>query len=83
VELIADVTVSNGRERSSDFTKATGGCLDRWGVYDRTNHLRRGARPAGGNVLFVDGHVQWRRFEEMERRWSWLGQDYPNPSFWW
>jgi prepilin-type N-terminal cleavage/methylation domain-containing protein/prepilin-type processing-associated H-X9-DG protein len=83
VELITDVTASNGRERSSDFTKATGGCWSRWQVYDRTNHLRRGARPAGGNILFVDGHVQWRHFNEMQRRWSWQGGDYPNPSFWW
>jgi len=83
VELITDVTASNGRERSSDFTKATGGCWSRWQVYDRSNHLRKGTRPAGGNVLFVDGHVQWRRFEEMERRWSYQGQDIPNPSFWW
>ncbi|KPL24309.1 MAG: hypothetical protein AMJ75_04050 [Phycisphaerae bacterium SM1_79] len=83
VELITDVTASNGRERTSDFTKASGGCWTRWQIYDRTNHLRRGARPAGGNILFVDGHVEWRRFNEMERRWSWQGGDYPNPSFWW
>ncbi len=82
VELIADVTASNGPDRlQSDFTMATGGCWNRWQVYDRTNHLRRGARPAGGNVLFVDGHVEWRRFEEMEHRWFW--QSYGNPSFWW
>jgi prepilin-type processing-associated H-X9-DG protein len=21
--------------------------------------------PAGGNILFMDGHVEWRRFQEM------------------
>jgi prepilin-type N-terminal cleavage/methylation domain-containing protein/prepilin-type processing-associated H-X9-DG protein len=82
VELIADVTASNGPDRAqSDFTKATGGCWSRWQVYDRTNHLRRGARPAGGNILFVDGHVQWRHFNEMEHRWFW--QSNANPCFWW
>jgi prepilin-type N-terminal cleavage/methylation domain-containing protein/prepilin-type processing-associated H-X9-DG protein len=83
VELITDVTASNGRERSSDFTQATGGCWSRWQVYDRSNHLRKGSRPAGGNILFVDAHVEWRHFTEMERRWSWQGGDYANPSFWW
>jgi prepilin-type N-terminal cleavage/methylation domain-containing protein/prepilin-type processing-associated H-X9-DG protein len=82
VELITDVTASNGPDRiSSDFTRATGGCWDRWQVYDRTNHLRKGTRPMGGNVLFVDGHVQWRRFSEMEHRWFW--QHFGNPAFWW
>ena len=82
VELIADVTASDGPDRlRSDFTKATGGCWSRWQVYDRTNHLRRGSRPAGGNVLFVDGHVRWRSFDEMEHRWFW--QRYTNPCFWW
>jgi len=82
VELMADVTASDGPDRSqSDFTKATGGCWSRWQVYDRTNHLRKGKRPAGGNVLFVDGHVDWRRFNEMEHRWFW--QHYSNPCFWW
>jgi len=83
VELITDVTASNGRERTSDFTKATGGCWSRWQVYDRTSHLIKGSRPAGGNILFVDGHVVWRPFNEMQRRWSWQGGDYANPSFWW
>jgi prepilin-type N-terminal cleavage/methylation domain-containing protein/prepilin-type processing-associated H-X9-DG protein len=82
VELIADVTASDGPNRlQSDFTKATGGCWARWQVYDRTNHLRGGTRAAGGNVLFVDGHVQWRHFGEMEHRWFW--QYYANPCFWW
>lgn len=82
VEWIADVTASNGPDRSqSDFTKATGGCWSRWQVYDRTNHLRKGSHPAGGNILFVDGHVVWRPFSEMEHRWFW--QYYANPCFWW
>jgi hypothetical protein len=64
VELIADVTASNGPDRfGSDFAKATGGCWSRWQVY------------------FVDGHVQWRPFSEMEHRWFW--QRYGNPCFWW
>ena len=82
VELISDVTASNGPDPvASDFTQATGGCWSRWQIYDRTNHLRKGTRPTGGNILFVDGHVEWRKFDEMEHRWFW--QAYGNPCFWW
>ena len=82
VELITDVTASDGPDRSqSDFTKATGGCWSRWQVYDRTNHIKAASKPTGGNILFVDGHVQWRHFKDMEHRWFW--QQYGNPCFWW
>ncbi|OHB68821.1 MAG: hypothetical protein A2Y77_11640 [Planctomycetes bacterium RBG_13_62_9] len=82
VELIADVTASNGPDRSlADFTKATGGCWSRWQVYDRTSHLKKSTVPTGTNILFVDGHVQWRKFDEMKHRWFW--QAYGNPCFWW
>jgi len=81
VELIADVTASNGPDRTTaDFSTATGGCWSRWQVYDRSNHLKKGNRPVGGNILFVDGHVQWRRFEDMEHRWF---RTVSAPSFWW
>jgi len=82
VELIADVTASTGADRlEADFTKATGGCWTRWQIYDRTSHLKGGTKPLGGNILFVDGHVQWRKFDEMEHRWFW--QANGNPCFWW
>jgi prepilin-type N-terminal cleavage/methylation domain-containing protein/prepilin-type processing-associated H-X9-DG protein len=82
VELIADVTASNGPDHeTADFSKATGGCWSRWQVYDRSNHLKAGSRPTGGNILFVDGHVDWRHFKEMEHRWFW--QRFSNPCFWW
>lgn len=36
-----------------------------------------GRLPAGGNLLFLDGHVAWRRFQEMRIRT--VGE----PAFWW
>jgi prepilin-type processing-associated H-X9-DG protein len=81
VELVTDATASDGPDPGeADFTKASGGCYSRWGVYDRTNHISRG-KPKGGNVSFLDGHVQWRPFGEMEHRWFW--QMNSNPCFWW
>jgi prepilin-type N-terminal cleavage/methylation domain-containing protein/prepilin-type processing-associated H-X9-DG protein len=81
VELITDCTLSNGPDRlQADFTKATGGCWTRWQVYDRTSHLKNSTKPTGGNILFVDSHVQWRKFEEMDVRWP---PARGNPCFWW
>jgi len=34
---------------------------------DRSNHVR-GTRPLGGNILFEDGHVDWREFKQMRPR---------------
>jgi len=81
VELIADCTASNGPDRNeADFTGATGGCWDRWQITDRSNHVK-GTQVTGTNILFVDGHVQWRKFDQMELRWPW--QASGNPSMWW
>jgi prepilin-type processing-associated H-X9-DG protein len=37
------------------------------------SHMIRN-RPNGGNVLFLDSHVEWRRFREMECRFRWSSQ---------
>jgi prepilin-type N-terminal cleavage/methylation domain-containing protein/prepilin-type processing-associated H-X9-DG protein len=82
VELITDVTASNGPDReTADFTQATGGCWSRWQVYDRSNHLKNSTKPSGGNILFLDGHVDWRKFDDMEVRWRIGTSD--NPCMWW
>jgi prepilin-type N-terminal cleavage/methylation domain-containing protein len=82
VELVTDVTAANGSDRNtSDFTKASGGCWGRWQMWDRTNHLNKGAKPAGSNVLFVEGHVECRKFADMQHRRFW--QYYSDPNFWW
>ena len=41
---------------------------------------RRG-RPAGGNVFYLDGSVQWVAFENMEKRYAILAPDY-FPYYW-
>jgi prepilin-type N-terminal cleavage/methylation domain-containing protein len=42
----------------------------------QTPHLE-GRLPAGGNLLLLDGHAEWRKFQAMHVRTT----DYP--SFWW
>ena len=36
-------------------------------AYHSTSHMN-GNRPAGGNILFLDCHVNWRNFREMQIR---------------
>ena len=45
-------------------------------IVDRTSHLKTDEEPAGGNIGYLDGHVDWRHFSEMYNR-------YGNPTFWW
>ena len=82
--LLADATLSIGDnvvQRSENrYLGIKGGYSDThpqgWGGLDRTSHLN-GSMPAGGNVNMLDGHVEWRAFDQM----------YPrclvNPFFWW
>jgi type II secretory pathway pseudopilin PulG len=35
---------------------------------DRSNHVGSRGRPLGGNILFEDGHAQWRDFGQMRHR---------------
>jgi prepilin-type processing-associated H-X9-DG protein len=55
---------------NNDYTAITGL------LADPGNHLR-GKKPLGGNILFVDGHVQWRDFSGMTVRFNTVGPAGP------
>ncbi|MGD8499397.1 MAG: type II secretion system protein [Phycisphaerales bacterium] len=79
-DLLVDSTLSTGpNPETASFTEVRGGLYDRWEIFDRTNHLTHGRNPVGANVIFVDGHLEWRRFREMVVRYSPPGQPY----HWW
>jgi prepilin-type processing-associated H-X9-DG protein len=70
-ELVTDVVPSEGAGNLSDkFT----------GVYTsnptelpkgyNASHMA-GKMPAGGNILFMDNHVEWRKFREMQCWGNW------------
>ena len=42
-----------------------------------TSHLKSDYEPTGGNIGFLDSHVEWRTFENMRMRFG------TNPGFWW
>ncbi|HNQ87613.1 MAG TPA: type II secretion system protein [Verrucomicrobiota bacterium] len=77
--LAADGTLSNGndevnRNRNSYTGITIGGWTDRKG--HSTAHMEK-KLPAGGNLLFLDGHSSWRKFPQMVIRTD------GDPPFWW
>jgi prepilin-type N-terminal cleavage/methylation domain-containing protein/prepilin-type processing-associated H-X9-DG protein len=77
-DLITDATLSTGpNEETTSFTEVAGGLWSRWQIYDRTNHIGRGGKPVGTNVLYVDGHLEWRLFRDMVVRYT------VPPYHWW
>jgi len=76
-ELVLDAVLSTtGDLDTANFVEVRGGSWSRYELFDRTNHVTRGGTPVGANIGFVDGHLEWRRFTEMEVR--------QNPPYhWW
>lgn len=67
-ELGADCTVSVGASASGNFTAVPiSVSLGTGQKTVRTPHLN-GNMPAGGNLLYLDGHVGWRKFDAMSVR---------------
>jgi prepilin-type N-terminal cleavage/methylation domain-containing protein/prepilin-type processing-associated H-X9-DG protein len=74
--IAADAVISdtsNEKDRTKNrYTKIDGG----WRGH-QTSHME-GRLPAGGNILLLDGHAEWRKFNQMVVR-----TDGSFPSFWW
>ena len=78
VELFTDVVISEGigAAATENFTRitSTSGIVP----YHTTSHFNRGTRPAGGNILYADGHASWRQFRDMKLRYA----PGARPGFW-
>jgi len=66
-ELVVDATICAWDQRSDaypngNFGLVVGGTLGQVQLYDRTSHLKNDAQPSGANIGFLDGHLEWRRF---------------------
>ena len=74
-QMVTDATLSRGRnefDRSgNNYTDIVGGSP----IHHQAAHLN-GIMPEGGNQLFLDNHVEWRAWRDMDLRTS--GQ-----AFWW
>ena len=65
-ELCVDSIMGMRRSNTKygyDFSQIPGGIYAHDRVYDRTNHLMGDGNPPGGNIGFLDGHVEWRMFD--------------------
>jgi prepilin-type N-terminal cleavage/methylation domain-containing protein/prepilin-type processing-associated H-X9-DG protein len=62
-ELFADATISRAGSSPPVFS----GITLTGGVDGKSAHLEA-ARPAGGNILYLDSHVKWRKWAAMSRR---------------
>jgi prepilin-type N-terminal cleavage/methylation domain-containing protein/prepilin-type processing-associated H-X9-DG protein len=73
---VADATLSTGEnEVDRSLNRYTG--IDGGWRGHQSAHLGANRVPVGGNLLFLDGHAEWRRFEQMKVR------TIGTPSFWW
>jgi prepilin-type N-terminal cleavage/methylation domain-containing protein/prepilin-type processing-associated H-X9-DG protein len=74
--IIADAVLSTGDNETdrkrNQYTKVNGG----WEGH-QSPHLINGNYPEGGNLLFADAHVSWRKFDGMRVRTD------GGPTFWW
>lgn len=87
--LIADAIISNrqdhnlAQKNTYDYSNITGGSYFKPHL---SAHLV-GKLPAGGNLGMLDGHAEWRNFQEMAvRGYGGLGGGLDNntcPTFWW
>jgi prepilin-type N-terminal cleavage/methylation domain-containing protein len=87
--LIMDAVLSNGANKTtSKFDQLTEGGIDDpqmsgGTLWDNTNHYSRqsnntGLLPDGANVVYTDGHTDWRSFSQMSNPRIQIGM-----YFWW
>jgi prepilin-type N-terminal cleavage/methylation domain-containing protein/prepilin-type processing-associated H-X9-DG protein len=53
----------SGTRYGRNFGEVPGGIYSESGVYDQSSHLVSNEVPAGGNIGFLDAHVEWRHFD--------------------
>ena len=75
-ELVMDPVLSDSTDTT--FLKILCGGMPGLGSPDSTSHVINEQKPAGGNICFADGHVEWRQFNDMCHRFG-----GGCPHFWW
>lgn len=85
-ELVVDsiMGIPKGNTKyGREFEDVPGGIYGQHQVYDRTSHLKNNEEPAGGNIGFLDGHNEWRRFEPDIQNGVALPRYGNSPGFFW
>lgn len=68
-EIITDENMSMNNTEPYNFRVPSDNVPTYLGGAYRPPHLGKGGLPEGGNILFLDGHVSWRKFKEMLYRY--------------
>jgi prepilin-type processing-associated H-X9-DG protein len=76
--LLADATISHSGTTNRNLVLSWIGIGGGFYLPHRSPHLDEANRPVGGNVGMLDGHVGWRRFNEI-----WARTPIGLPIFWW
>ena len=75
--IAADALLSYGRVETDRTRNRYTGIRGGWDKPHDSAHLEGKTIPSGGNVLFLDGHAEWRKFDKMKVRST------REPYFWW
>ena len=84
-EIVFDATISTIMSPSTPgFANSFGNVIGGYELYgNKISHQTAhwyGGLPLGGNILFLDGHGEWRPFKQMVPRTQMAGN---GPYFWW
>ena len=92
-ELIPDVMLSTGNilpaSSADNFSSVFGGFTQNGFAYPHLSaHLGKGQVPAGANIAYKDGHVQWKKFDASTASATANPAKVrtnpgPSPYFWW
>lgn len=72
-EIAFDAVLSEGLNNFANVS-STSGIID----VHKSGHMEKSV-PAGGNILFLDGHVSWRKFRDMK---PWYNTNNRDIRFW-
>jgi prepilin-type N-terminal cleavage/methylation domain-containing protein len=76
---IPDSDLKYGR----NFQDVPGGIYGRWGVYDRSSHIKSAEEPLGENIGFLDGHTQWLKWNPYIEDGVAVPRYGQSPGFYW
>jgi prepilin-type N-terminal cleavage/methylation domain-containing protein/prepilin-type processing-associated H-X9-DG protein len=77
-EMVADTVISKGTGNAATDSWGPANVTSTSGIIPGyySNHLTGKLQQSGGNILFMDSHVQWRPFREMTAWAEWTSKTY-------
>jgi prepilin-type N-terminal cleavage/methylation domain-containing protein/prepilin-type processing-associated H-X9-DG protein len=85
-ELVVDSIMgilSPNKKYGRNFAQCPGGIFTKYKIYDTSNHLKNDYEPTGGNIVFMDGHTEWRAFEPDMDNGTAIPRYMERPGFFW